>query len=157
MSVFTLATFYLTTFNLPWFMDLTFQALMQYYSLWHHTLLSPPDTSTAGHCFCFGSASSFLLELFLPSSPVAYWTSTNLGGAGCSSFSVISFCLCILFKLHVYMGALKDKHRYYLQINGPLGKTIENLNSLYFLYLLKKIYWLLSNVVCYLSFYARSS
>ena len=37
---------------------------MLYYSLQRWTLLSPPDTSTPEHCFHFGSASSFLLELF---------------------------------------------------------------------------------------------
>ena len=67
---------------------------MQYYSLQHWTLLSSPDTSTTGHCFQFGSASSFLLELFLCSSPVGYWAPTNVGS---SSFSVISFCLFVLF------------------------------------------------------------
>ena len=44
----------------------------------------PPDTSTTEHYFCFGSASSFFLELFLCSSPVAYWAATNLRS---SSFS----------------------------------------------------------------------
>ena len=44
--------------------------------------------------FHFDSASSFFIELFLHSFPVAYWTSTNLGG---SSFSVTYFCLFILF------------------------------------------------------------
>ena len=43
--------------------------------------------------FCFGSVSSFFLELFLYSSPVAYWAPTDLGS---SSFSVLSFCLFIL-------------------------------------------------------------
>ena len=38
--------------------------------------------------------SSFLLELFLHSSPAAYWIPTNLGS---SPFSVIYFCLFILF------------------------------------------------------------
>ena len=76
LSGFTLAISCLSTSNLPWFMDLTFQVPMQYYSLQHQTLFSPPATS--GHCFHFGSASSFLLELFLHSSPVAYWTPTNL-------------------------------------------------------------------------------
>ena len=52
------------------------------------------QTSTTGRHLHFGSASSFLLELFLRSSPAAYWTPTNPGG---SSFSVISFCLFILF------------------------------------------------------------
>ena len=92
--MFTLAISCLTTSNLPWFMDLTFQVAMQYCSLHHWTLLSPLDTFTAGHRFCFGSFSSFLLELFLSSSPVAYWAPTDLGS---SSFSIISFCLFILF------------------------------------------------------------
>ena len=94
MSVFNLAISCLAMCHLPWFMDLTFQVPMQYFSLQNQTLLSPPDTTTTGHCFCFGSASSFLLELYLHSSPVAYWTPTDLG---ISSFSVISFCLFILF------------------------------------------------------------
>ena len=45
----------LTTSNLPWFMDLTFQAPMQYCSLQHRTLLPSPVTLTTGCCFCFGS------------------------------------------------------------------------------------------------------
>ena len=63
--MFTLAISCLTTSNLPWFMDLTFQVPMQYCSLQHRTLLPSPMTSTAGCCFCFGSVSSFFLELFL--------------------------------------------------------------------------------------------
>ena len=62
--------------------------------LQHQTLFSPPSTSTTGRCLHFGSASSFLLELFLCCSPGAYWAPTNRGS---SSFSVISFCLFILF------------------------------------------------------------
>ena len=83
----------LTTPNFPWFMDLIFQVPMQYCSLWHRTLLPSPVTSTTRHCFCFGSVSSFFLELFLHWSPVLYWVPTDLGS---SSFSVISFCLIIL-------------------------------------------------------------
>ena len=45
-------------------------------------------------CFCFGAASAFLLELLIHSSPVACGAPTDLGS---SSFSVISFCLFILF------------------------------------------------------------
>ena len=37
MSMFTFAISYLTTSNLPWFMDLTFQVSMQYCSLQHQT------------------------------------------------------------------------------------------------------------------------
>ena len=50
---------------------------MQYCSLQHWTLLPSPVTSTTGHCFCFSSVSSFFLELFLHSSPVAFWASTD--------------------------------------------------------------------------------
>ena len=67
---------------------------MQYCSLQHRTLLPAPVTSTTGYCFCFGSVPLFFLELFLHWSPVAYWAPTNLGK---SSFSVLSFCLFILF------------------------------------------------------------
>ena len=94
MSIFTLAISYLTTSNLPWFMDLIFQVPMQYCSLQHWTLLSPPVPSTTGRHSCFGSASSFLLELFICCSPVAYWAPANLGS---SSFSILSFCLFIWF------------------------------------------------------------
>ena len=92
MLMFTLAISYLTTSNLPWFMDLTFQVPM--YSLQHRTFLPSPVTSTTGCCFCFGSISSFFLELFVPWSPEAYWAPTHLGS---SSFNVLCFCLFILF------------------------------------------------------------
>ena len=67
---------------------------MQYCSLQYQTLHSSPVIFTSGHCFCFGSGSSFFLELFLHCSPVAYWAPSNLGS---SSFNVVSFCLFILF------------------------------------------------------------
>ena len=44
--------------------------------------------------FCFGSIPSFILELFLHWSPVAYWALSLLGS---SSFSILSFCLFIQF------------------------------------------------------------
>ena len=67
---------------------------MQYCFLQHQTWLPSPVTSTAGCGFCFGSVSSFFLELFLCSSSIAYWAPTDLES---SSFSVISFCRFILF------------------------------------------------------------
>ena len=91
----------LTTSNLSWFMHLTFQVPMQYCSWLHQTLLSSPDAYTTGHCFCFGSDFSSLLELFLCSFPLAYWAPTNLGSP---SFSVISFCLFILFVVFSRQG-----------------------------------------------------
>ena len=89
MPIFTLVISCLTTSNLPWFIDLT-QGPMQYCCSRHQTLLPSPVTSTTGHCVCFGSISSFFLELFLHSSPGTYLPES-------SSFSVLSFCLFILF------------------------------------------------------------
>ena len=61
--------------------------------LQHQTFLSPIDTCIAGHCFHFGSVSSFLLLLFVHYSPVAYWAPANLQS---SPFLFISFCFFIL-------------------------------------------------------------
>ena len=94
MSPFTLAISCWTTSNLPWFMDLTFQVPMQYFSLERWSLLLSPLTFTSGYCFCFGSIRSFFLELFLHWSVIAYWAPTVLGT---SSFSILSCCLFILF------------------------------------------------------------
>ena len=94
MSTCTLVISYLTTSNLPWFMDLTFQVPMQYCSLQHGTLLLSPVPSITGYCFCFDSIPSFFLELFLHWSPVAYWAPTDLGSF---SFNILSFCFFILF------------------------------------------------------------
>ena len=92
--MFTLATSCLATSNLPWFMDLIFQVPIQYGSLWHQTYFHHQSYPQLGIVFCFGSIPSFFLELFLHWSPVAYWAPTNLES---SSFSVLSFCLFILF------------------------------------------------------------
>ena len=111
--MFTLAISCLTTSNLPWFMDLTFQVPKQYCSLQHQTLLLSPITSTTGHCFCFGSIPSSFLELFLHWPPVACWAPTDLGS---SSFSVLSFCLSILF-----MGLSRQEYWSGLPFPSPMG------------------------------------
>ena len=105
-------------------MDLTFQVPMQYCTLQDQTLLPSPVTSTTRHCFCFGSISSFL-ELFLYSSPVAFWAHTNLGS---SSFSVISFCLFILF-----MGFLWQEYWSGLLFPSPVGHILSELSTIYLL------------------------
>ena len=140
MSMVTLAVSCLTTSNLPWFMDLTFQVPMQYCSLQHCTLLSPPDTSKTGHCFHFGSASSFLLELFLCSYPVAYWTPTGLGS---SSFSVISFCLFILF-----MGFSRQECWSGLSFPSPVDHVLSELSTMTHLSWVRynTIFYLISNI-----------
>ena len=94
MLMFNLVISCLMTSYLTWLMNLTFQVPMQYCSLQHWTLLPSTVTSTTGCCFCFGSVSSLFLELFLHCSPIAYWAPIDLGS---SSFSVLYFCLFILF------------------------------------------------------------
>ena len=122
MSTFTLAIACLTTCNLPWFMDLTFQVPMQYCSLQHQALLPSPIISTTGGCFCFDSASSFYLELFLHWSPVAYWAPTDLGSF---SFSVISFCLFITF-----MEFSRHEHWSVLPFPSPVEHVLSELSTM---------------------------
>ena len=117
MLMFTLAISCLNTSNLPWFVDVTFQVPMQYCSLQLWTLLLSPVPSTTGCCFCFGSISSFFLKLFLHWSPVAYWASTDLGS---SSFSVLSFCLFILF-----MGFSRQEY----WSGSPLPSPVDHIFS----------------------------
>ena len=106
MLTFTLATLCWTASNLPWFIDLTFQVPMQYYSLQQQTLLSSPVTYTTGHCFCFGSISSFFLELFLHSSPVVYWAPTDLGVNLSVSYLFPFFILFMGFSRQEYWSSL---------------------------------------------------
>ena len=122
MSTFTLAISCLTTSNLPWFMDLTFQVPMQYSSLQHQTLPPSPVTSTIGCCFCFGSVSSFFLELFLHWSPVAYWPPANLAS---SSFNVLSFCLFILF-----LGFSRQEYWSGLPFPSPVNHVLSELSTM---------------------------
>ena len=90
----SLAISCVTTSNLPWFMDLIFQVLM------HSALYSigpcfyHQSHAQLGVVFDLAPSHSFFLELFLHCSPVTYWVPTDLGS---SSFSVLSFCLFILF------------------------------------------------------------
>ena len=87
---------------------------MQYCSLKHQTLLSPPDTATNKYRFHLGPATSFFLKLLvtaLCSSPVVYWTRSDLGG---SSSRFIPFCLYILS-----MGFLQKE--YWVAISSSSG------------------------------------
>ena len=120
--MFTLAISCLNTSNLPWFMDLTFQVPMQYCSFQHRTLFTSPVTSTIEYCFCFGSISSFFLGLFLHWSPVAYWAPTDLGS---SSFSVLSFCLFILF-----MGFSRQEYWSGLPFPSPVDHILSELATM---------------------------
>ena len=95
---------------------------MQYCCLQHQTWLPSPVTSTAGCCFCFGSVSSFFLELFLHWSPVAHWAPTDLGS---SSVSVLSFCLFILF-----MGFSRQECWSGLPFHSPVDHILSELTTM---------------------------
>ena len=120
--MFTLAISCLTTSNLLWFMDLTFQVPMQCCSLQHWTLLSSSVISKTWHCFRFGSAPLFFLELFLHSSPVAYWAPTDLGSL---SFGVITFCLFILF-----MAFSRQEYWSGLPFPSPVDHILSELSTM---------------------------
>ena len=98
-------------------MDLTSQVPVQYCSLQHRTLLPSP-----GCCFCFGSISSFFMELFLHWAPVAYWAPTNLGS---SSFSLLSFCLFLLF-----MGFSRQEYWSVLPFPPPMDHILSELSTM---------------------------
>ena len=96
-----------------------FQAVL---FLQHRTFLLLPVTSTTGCCFNFGSFSSFFLEIFLHSSSVAYWVPTDLGS---SSFSVLSFCLFILF-----MTFSRQEYWSGLSFPSPVDHTFSELSTM---------------------------
>ena len=95
---------------------------MQYCSLQHQNLLLPPDTSPAKCHSHFGPAASFLLELLvtaLCSSPVAYWTPSDLGS---SSSNIVSFCLCTLS-----MGSSRQEYCGGLLFLPPVNDILSEL------------------------------
>ena len=102
-------------------MDLMFHVPVQYCSLQHRTLLPSPVTSMTGHCFCFGSASSLFLELFLHCSPVAYWT---LSWGVHISVSYL-FCLFILF-----MQFPRQKYWSGLPFPSAVGHVLSELSTM---------------------------
>ena len=124
MAVLNLAISCLAMSNLLWFMDLTFQIPVQYFSLQNWTLLSPPETSTTGYHFCFGSAFSFFIELLviaICSSPVAYWTPSNLGAHLPVSYL---FCPFILF-----MRFLQQEYCSDLPVPPPVDHVLSELST----------------------------
>ena len=93
MWMFTLAISCLTTSNFPWFMDLPFQVPMQYCST------ASDFTSIINHihnCVVFLFWLSLFI-LFVVSSPLISSSILGTYWPGSSCFSVLSFCLFILF------------------------------------------------------------
>ena len=121
MSVLTLGHLLLTTSDFPWFMDLPFQVPVQRCSLQHRTWLSSLVTSTTGYSFCFGSISSFFLELSLHWSPVVYLAPINLG----VHLSVFFLYLYILF-----MGFSRQEYWSGLPFPSPVDHVLSELSTM---------------------------
>ena len=121
MSMFILAISCLTTSYFPWFRDLAFQVPMQYFSLQHWSLLLSSVTCTTGYCFHFSSVSSFFLELFFHSSPVAYSAPMDMGS---SFFSVLLFCFFILF-----IGFSRQEYWSGLPFPSPVDQFLSELST----------------------------
>ena len=119
-NMFTLAISSLTTSNLPWFMDLTFQVPMQYCSLQHQTWLLPPDTSTTGHCFCPERLSLF----FLFGAISLLFSSSLLGTYKPGEFI---FPCHILLPFHTVHGVLKARKLKWFAFPSPVDYILSEL------------------------------
>ena len=116
MSMFTLAVSCLTTSNLPWFMDLTSRFLC---NIALYSFVSPVKLTNG---YCFSLALSLNSFLFLHWYPISYWAPTNLGS---SSFSVLSFCLFIVF-----MGFSRQECWSGLPFPSPVDHVVSDLSTM---------------------------
>ena len=114
--MFTLAISCLTTCNLPWLMDLTFQVPMQYWSLQHRTPPPSPATSQLGVVFT--------LALSLHS----FWSyfSTILGTYRPGEFI---FQYHIFLPFHTVHGVLKARILKWLAIQFSVDHVLSELST----------------------------
>ena len=118
MLTFTLAISCLTTSNLPWFMDLTFQVPMQYCFLQHQTLLPSPVTSTTGCCFCFDFILSGVISPLISSS------------MGCTYQTGEFIFQCPTFlPFHTVQGVLKARILKWFSIPSPVDHILSELST----------------------------
>ena len=119
--MFTLA-YCLTTSNLPWFMDLTFQVPMQYCSLQHWTLLSPPDISTTEHQFLLW------LSLFIPSGDISLlFSSSILDTYWPGEFK---YQCPIFLHFHMFMGFSRQEYWSVLAFPSPVDHVLSELSTM---------------------------
>ena len=119
--MFALVISFLITFNLPWFMDLIFQVPMQYCSYSIEPCFYHQSPFTTGLCFCFGSVSSFFLELFLHWSSVEYGVPTDLGSSPqCPNF----------FPFILFMGFSRQEYWSGWPLPSPVGPVSSELSTM---------------------------
>ena len=121
VSTFSLAISYLTTSNWPCFMELTSRFLCNI----EFTASDLASITSHVHswvlfllCLCL----LILLDLFLHWSPVAYSAPTNPRS---SSFSILSFCLFILF-----MGFSRQEYWSGLPFPSPVVHILSELSTM---------------------------
>ena len=123
MSMFTLAIFCLTTFfNLPWFMDLTFQVPIQYCSLQHQTLLPSPVTPPAGYCFLL------CLHHFLLSGVISPLISSSILGTYWPGEFI--FQCPIFLPFHTVHGVLKARIGNGFLFPSPVDHILSELSTM---------------------------
>ena len=121
MLMITLAVSCLTTSNLPWFMDLTFQIAMQYCSLQRRTLLPSPIASTNGCCFLLW------LCLFILSGVISPLISCSILGTYRPGEFI---CQCTLLSpFHAVHGVLKVRKLKWFAIPFPSGYVLSELST----------------------------
>ena len=121
MLTFTLAISCLTTSSLPWFMDLTFQIPMQYCSLRHQTLLLSRHLHN-WVLFLFWLHPFILSGVISPLISSGIFAPTDLRS---SSFSILSFCLFILF-----MGFSRQENWNGLPFPSPVDHILSDLSTI---------------------------
>ena len=116
--MFTLAISFLTTSQFTLIHGPNIPGSYAVFFLHHQSLLTTNLIHTLS-LFFFGSTSSFFLEVFLHSSPVTYWTNTDLGS---SYFGVVSFCL--------FMGFSKQEYWSGLPFTSPVDHVLSELSTM---------------------------
>ena len=118
MPMFTLAISCLTTSNLPWFMDLTFQVSMQHCSLQHWTLLLSPVTSTTGCYFLLW------LRLFILSGVISPLISSSILDTYQPGEFIFQYSIFLPF--HTVRGFSRQEYWSGLPLPSPVDHVCQN-------------------------------
>ena len=121
MSTVTLAISCLATSNLPWFVDLTFQVLMQYCSLQHQTLLLIISYIHTWVLFLLW------LHLFIPSGVISPIFSSSLLGIHQPGEFIFQ---CPFWFFILFMGFSKQDYWSVLPFLSPVDHVLSELSTI---------------------------